>query len=56
MPDGTSALTVTTLRVEREKLDLMKEIAEAELRSLNSKLRAMIDVEIARYQEERQAA
>lgn len=48
----SSVQAVYTLRVEREKLDALRLIAEMEHRSLTGKLRQMIDDEIARADRE----
>lgn len=47
-----STLAVYTLRVEREHLDRLTEIAAAEHRSLVQKLRVMIEAEIARSEDD----
>ena len=43
---------VYTLRVNRDQLDRLRQIADAEHRTLVQKLRLMIEVEIARHDTE----
>ena len=47
MGSASKNLAVYTLRVERENLDRLSEIAAAEHRTLVQKLRLMIELEIA---------
>lgn len=49
-------LAVYTMRVDREQLDRLSEIAAGEHRTLVQKLRLMIDLEIAAYEAEQAAA
>ena len=51
-----STLAVYTLRVERKQLDRLTEIAATEHRTLVQKLRVMIEAEIARSDDDGQAA
>lgn len=50
-PENPSEGAVYTLRVDRDKLDRITEIAATEHRTLAGKLRVMIDKEIARHSE-----
>lgn len=50
-----SSVAVYTLRVERDKLSRLREIAEGEHRSLSQELRHMIDARIA-LEDEKAAA
>lgn len=43
---------VYTLRIEREQLDRLREIAESEHRTLVQKIRVMVEDEIASHQRE----
>ncbi len=57
MGSASTNLAVYTLRVERDQLDQLSEIAAAEHRTLVQKLRMMIEDEIAAHaQPERSAA
>lgn len=49
MGSATPNLAVYTLRVDRQKLDRLSEIAAGEHRTLVQKLRLMIENEIAQY-------
>lgn len=46
---NTHSLAVYTLRVDRDHLDRLSKIAEAEHRTLAQKLRLMIDLEIEQH-------
>jgi predicted transcriptional regulator len=50
------ASKVFTLRVDPDKLEQLRVIADRERRTLVSKLRVMIDDEVARAEREEQAA
>ncbi|HXO84474.1 MAG TPA: Arc family DNA-binding protein [Gemmatimonadales bacterium] len=55
---GTNQEAVFTLRLDREKLEQLREVAHSEHRSIVAHLRVMVDREIAAYEagEERAAA
>jgi predicted DNA-binding protein len=53
MPDGNpKAQAVYTLRVDRDLLDRLREIADADHRTLAQKLRVMIEHEIADHEQQ----
>ncbi len=51
-----AVMTNFSLRADQSKLDRLRAIAEAEHHTLVSKLRVMIDREIAEHESERSAA
>jgi hypothetical protein len=52
----SSEIAVYTVRIEREKLDQLRRIADAEHRTLVQKLRVMIEAEIAAHEAAQAAA
>lgn len=48
-------LAVTTLRIEREKLDFLARVAKANQRSVNQEMRWLIDRHVADFREKEAA-